>query len=268
MPAPDLTDTSIAELLDLSGKTAVVTGGAKGLGKAIGRRLAKAGAVVYLADIDGAAAKEAADELGGDVRAVTLDATSREDNVELAGRVADAHGSLDIWVNNAGIYPFSPFTEMSADEWDRVTSLNLDGVFHGSQAAACQMVDQGSGVIVNMSSTAGYGAEGGNIAHYTATKHAVRGLTKSLAFELGPKGVRAIALAPTLIETPGTVSQKDEISAGMGVDDAHKAFAEQIPLRRIGVPDDVARVVLFAVSGLAEFVSGDTILVDGGLRSR
>ncbi|MDH4280321.1 MAG: SDR family oxidoreductase, partial [Acidimicrobiia bacterium] len=207
-------------------------------------------------------------ELDGDVRAVVLDATKREDNVELAGRIADEHGSLDIWVNNAGIYPFSPFTDMSAEEWGRVTTLNLDGVFHGSQAAACHMVDQGSGVIVNMSSTAGYGAEGGNIAHYAATKHAVRGLTKSLAFELGPKGVRAIALAPTLIETPGTVSQKDAISEGMGVDDAHQAFAEQIPLRRIGVPDDVARVVLFAVSGLAEFVSGDTILVDGGLRSR
>ncbi len=268
MTAPDLTDTPLGELLDLSGQAAVVTGGARGLGKGIGRRLAEAGATVYLADVDGAAAEEAAASLSGRVHSVEFDATDHQAHEALADRVSNEQGSLDIWVNNAGIYPFTPFTEMTAEDWHKVTALNLDGVFYGSRAAATRMVDQGRGVIVNMSSTAGYGAEGGNIAHYTATKHAVRGLTKSLAFELGPHGVRAIAIAPTLIETPGTVSQKADISQGMGVDDAHEAVGRQIPLRRIGVPDDVARVVLFAVSGLAGFVSGDCVLVDGGLRSR
>jgi len=268
LSAPDHTDTSLRELVDLTGRSAVVTGGAKGLGRAIGRRLAEAGAVVYLADIDEAGVRQAASEIGQSAIPVEFDATQPEHHESLATRVRTETGRLDIWVNNAGIYPFEGFLEMTPEDWHKVTRLNLDGVFYGSSAAARTMAPAGRGVIVNLSSTAGYGAEGGGIAHYCSTKHAVRGLTKSLALELGPKGIRAVAVAPTLIETPGTVSQKDEISAGMGVDDAHAAFAEQIPLRRIGVPDDVARVVLFCASDLAGFVSGDTILIDGGLRSQ
>jgi NAD(P)-dependent dehydrogenase (short-subunit alcohol dehydrogenase family) len=269
MAIADYTDTALTDLLDLTGKNAVITGGAKGLGKAIGRRLAEAGAKVWLADLDFDTAEKAAAELPGDAVAVKLDASDREANIDLADRIAAEAGSLDIWVNNAGIYPFSPVEELSAGEWNKVIDLNLNGVFHGAQAAGRVMANQGSGVILNMSSTAGYGTEGGGIAHYTSAKHAVRGLTKSLAFELGPKGVRCIALAPTLIETPGTVAQKEDIAGGMGSDgDPHEAFAEQIPLRRIGKPDDVARVALFAVSDMAAFVNGDTILVDGGLRSR
>ncbi len=268
LSAPDFTDTPLSGLLTLTGRSAVVTGGAKGLGRAIGRRLAQAGAVVYLADVDEDALREAAGAIGTGAVPVSFDATQPEHHEALANRVRAETGALDIWVNNAGIYPFTDFLDMTPDDWRAVTRLNLDGVFYGSSAAARAMAPMGRGVIVNLSSTAGYGAEGGGIAHYASTKHAVRGLTKSLALELGPKGIRAIAIAPTLIETPGTLDQKETISRGLGVDDAHEAFAQQIPLRRIGLPDDVARVVLFCVSDLAGFVSGDTILVDGGLRSQ
>lgn len=267
MPVPDLTDTPIADLLSLDGQTAVVTGGAQGIGAAVARRLSEAGAVVYAADLDGDRARTTADELPAEGIAVTFDAADPDAHDRLAQQVVDERGRLDIWVNNAGVYPFSPLTEMTNEQWRRVVDLNLSGTYFGARAAARPMVAAGRGTIVNLSSTAGYTAEGAGLAHYVSTKHAVRGLTKSLAVELGPSGVRALAVAPTLIETPGTLAQRDEISQNTGGQDPHAAFADMIPLRRIGKPDDVARVILFCVSGLAAFLSGDTILIDGGLKS-
>ncbi|MEE8600513.1 SDR family NAD(P)-dependent oxidoreductase [Euzebya tangerina] len=267
MSLPDLTEASLADLVSLEGRTAVITGGAAGIGAAIARRFDEAGAHVTIADLDLAAAEKTASELSR-AAAVHLDASNSRQNIEVAEGVVEEHGRLDIWVNNAGIYPFVDLVDMTPEQWHTVISLNLDGVFFGSRAAMRPMVAAGRGVIINLASTAAYGAEGGGIAHYTASKHGVRGFTKALAFELGPSGVRAVALAPTLVETPGTLADRDAISAGMGVENAHDAFAEQIPARRIGYPDDVARVAYFLASDLAAFVSGDTILVDGGLRSR
>ena len=267
MYMPDHSQTSLADLVSLEGRTAVVTGGAAGIGKAIATRFAEAGAHVTIADLDLDAAERTAEGLKL-ATAVPLDASNSKQNMDVADQVVAEHGRLDIWVNNAGIYPFNDLVDMTPEQWHTVISLNLDGVFFGSRAAMRPMVEAGRGVIINLASTAGYGAEGVGIAHYTATKHGVRGLTKALAFELGPKGVRAVAIAPTLIETPGTLANKDAISAGMGAADAHAEFAKQIPARRIGYPDDVARVAYFLASDLAGFVSGDTILVDGGLRSR
>lgn len=266
MPIADLTDTPISELVSLAGQTAVVTGGARGIGRGIGRRFVEAGATVYVADLDEAAAKETADQLGGGAVGVHLDATDSAGCTELARRCVEETGTLDVWVNNAGIYPFDEMP-MTDQEWSKVVAVNLDGVFFGARAAAEHMGDSG-GVIINLSSTAGYGAESPGLAHYVSTKHAVRGLTKSLALEYGPRNIRSIALAPTLIETDGTLAQKDEIAAAQGVEDPHAMFAELMPLGRIGYPDDIARVALFCASGLAGFVNGDTILVDGGMKAR
>lgn len=180
----------------------------------------------------------------------------------------DAHGSLDMSINNAGIYPFQRTLDLSPEQWRQVMAVNLDGSFYGAQAAAAHMAQKGEGVIVNLASTAGYGAEDRNFAHYVSTKHAVRGLTKALALEWGPKGIRTVAVAPTLTLTPGTEARRDALAARSGGGDVTAAFARQIPLRRVGVPDDVARVVLFCVSGLAGFVNGETVLVDGGARAR
>ena len=264
--APDLTDATIEDLLDLTGRTAVITGGAAGLGRAIARRYAQAGATVYIGDLDEEAATATAEALDGDVRPMAMDATDGADHDAIADRAIDETGRLDIWVNNAGIYPFVDFEDMTEDDWRKVVSLNLDGTFLGARTAADRMVELGEGgLILNMSSTAGYGAEGAGISHYVATKHGVRGLTKSLALELGEHGIRSLALAPTLIETEGTQAGADDIESSQ--DDGAGAIAERAPLGRAGVPDDVARVALFAASGLSSFMTGDTLLIDAGVRT-
>jgi NAD(P)-dependent dehydrogenase (short-subunit alcohol dehydrogenase family) len=268
MTSTDLRATPLHDLLSLDGRSAVVTGGGQGIGAAVADRLSEAGARVYVADLEEERATTTSDALPNEGVAVAFDATDAGAHRDLAGRVVAETGRLDIWINNAGIYPFAPITDMTDEQWHAVIDLNLNGMFYGAREAASRMVEAGNGgTIVSLSSTAGYTAEGAGLAHYVSTKHAVRGLTKSLAVELGPHGIRALAVAPTLIETPGTIAQRDEISQNTGGQNPHEAFAAMIPLRRIGMPDDVARVVLFCVSGLAGFVSGDTILVDGGLKS-
>jgi NAD(P)-dependent dehydrogenase (short-subunit alcohol dehydrogenase family) len=267
MPFADHTDVPLSSLLDLTGATAVVTGGAMGLGHAIARRLVEAGASVILADIDGPLAERRAAALaerGGTALGVAFDATVPAAHDALAARAVAELGGLDVWVNNAGIYPFVELLDMSDADWRRVLSLNLDGVYWGCRAAGRAMRDAGrGGCIINLSSTAGYRAVGVGIAHYAAAKHGVRGLTKSAAVELGPFGIRVVALAPTYVVTEGTSAQREEIGEGLG-DDPLDLFAQRLAAGRAGVPDDVARVALFCASPLAGFVTGATIPVDGG----
>ncbi len=264
MPAMDYSTRSIAELIDLTDRSAVVTGGARGIGEAIATRLAEAGANVYIGDIDEVAAKSAADRLvarGFAALGGALDASDRHSVEAFAELVTREFGGIDIWVNNAGIYPMAPALEMDEDLWDRVLDLNLKGTFFGSQIAARHMGETG-GVILNLASTAGF--RGSPLAtHYVASKHGVRGLTRSLAAEFAPMGIRVVALAPTLIETPGIAEAMPAFEA-MGLDDVIDQMVAALPLGRTGVPDDVARVALFCVSDLAGFVTGSTIPVDGG----
>ncbi len=232
MAIPDVSEKSIAELISLKGRNAVVTGGARGIGLAICNRLAEAGANIVVADVsDGASI------------------------AQLADKTVQELGGINIWVNNAGIYPFSPVVEMSDEQWDRVLDINLRGTFIGAREAAKRMiVAQKGGVIINLASTAGYHG-GAVIAHYVASKHGVRGLTKSLAIELGPHNIRVLALAPTLISTPG-ISESGLVSGT-------SAYESQ-PLGRVGVPDDVGRVALFCASDLSMLMTGSTIAVDAG----
>jgi NAD(P)-dependent dehydrogenase (short-subunit alcohol dehydrogenase family) len=265
---PDVSDRSLAELIRLDGKVAVVTGGARGLGKAISRRLAEAGAAVVIADLDvtgaEATAKDLAKVTGGTLVAQAVDVTDADSVAALGQGVVEELGGLDIWVNNAGIYPTTEVLEMDTEEWDRVVGINLRGTFLGSREAAKRMVEQGrGGVIINLSSTCGYRAFGPGLAHYTASKHAIRGLTKSLAIELGPHGIRALALAPTLIVTEGIAESRDEHEES-GLAEAQDALLTAHPLRRLGVPDDVARVALFCASDLSLLMTGSTLSVDAG----
>lgn len=264
MSYPDVTENSISELVSLAGRTAVVTGGAAGIGKAIGRRLAEAGANLVIGDLDEAKAKVTAEEFsifGGRHVGAKLDVNVRDSVDRIADLAVEHAGSLDIWVNNAGIYPSRSFLEISADEWARVLDINITGTFFGAQAAAKRMRPN-HGVIINIVSTAAYNASNGaNPAHYVASKHAVAGLTKSLAVELGPKGLRAVGVAPTLTETPGVAAKRHE---GDEVREALVKYGQALPLGRLGLPDDIARVVLFAASDLASFVTGSVLPVDGG----
>jgi NAD(P)-dependent dehydrogenase (short-subunit alcohol dehydrogenase family) len=267
VPVADLTEVPLASLISLAGKTAVVTGGARGIGSAIARRLAEAGANVVVADVDAAAAVQTAKEIaaGGATGAAAtgrgLDVTSGDDIAAAADAAVDEHGSLDIWVNNAGIYPSRPLLDMTEDDWDRVLDVNLRGAFIGSREAARRMVAGGSGgVIVNIASVSGYRGRKG-LAHYSSSKHGLRGLTRSLAVELGPQGIRALGIAPTMVVTPGTEAAAAQVRTA----DMHSVDVySQLPLGRPGVPDDIARVVLFCASDLASFMTGSTLAVDAG----
>lgn len=250
-------------LIDLTGKNAVVTGAGRGIGWAIARRLGHAGARVTLTDVDPeleASVAELTDE-GLDVTGARLDVTDPAQHDALVGAVTAAagpEGGLDIWVNNAGIYPVSPVLELSSEDWHAVLRVNLDGAFYGSQAAGRAMTARGSGVIVNMSSASGFRAGGDGRTHYAASKAGVNSLTRSFARELGPAGIRVVGIAPTATRTSGITL------IDTGSDEATHAYQEFLPLRRIAAPDDIARVALFCVSGLASLVTGTVIPVDAG----
>ena len=266
MPISDVTGKSIAELISLQGKSAVITGGARGIGFAISTRFAEAGASVYLADVDNELAQTSAKSLTEKGYKAVSGVVNVSDSASISTLVEHAVqqlGHIDIWVNNAGIYPSNPLLEMSDADWQRVVDINLTGTFIGAREAAKRMVAAGNGgVIINLASTAGYRA-GPGLAHYVSTKHAVRGLTKSLAAELGQHNIRVLALAPTFIITPGTTVYNAENAAENAVD-MNKIYATKIPLGRPGVPDDVARVALFCASDFAAFMTGSTLPVDGG----
>jgi NAD(P)-dependent dehydrogenase (short-subunit alcohol dehydrogenase family) len=248
------------ELVSLPGRVAVVTGGARGIGLAVGRRLAEAGATVVLGDLDAHAAESAASDLGG--LGCEVDVRDTGSVARLADTAVSAFGRLDIWVNNAGIYPSHEALAMTEEDWDAVLDIDLRGVFLGAREAGRRMIEVGNGgVIVNIASTAAYRVAGRGIAHYAAAKHGVVGLTKSLAVELGPDGIRVLAVAPGVTATPGLEAARPELeAAGFALDELTAA----LPLGRVAVPDDIARVVLFCASDLAALMTGSTLLVDAG----
>jgi NAD(P)-dependent dehydrogenase (short-subunit alcohol dehydrogenase family) len=182
MQVPDVSGRSVAQLISLEGRAAVVTGGARGIGLAIARRLAEAGASVLVGDVDKAGAEEAAEtiarESGQRVAGAELDVTDGASIAAAADWAVGELGGLDIWVNNAGIYPSTPLLEMTDRDWDKVLGVNLRGTFIAAREAGRRMAQAGhGGVIINLASVAGYRAAGPGICHYVSSKHAVRGLT-------------------------------------------------------------------------------------------
>jgi NAD(P)-dependent dehydrogenase (short-subunit alcohol dehydrogenase family) len=259
-PVPDLSTTPLADLVSLAGKAAVVTGAGRGIGAGIAVRLAEAGADVVVADLDGAEAEKTAVEIAA--RCATrvipsaVDVSGAVSVALLAELALEQFGRLDIWVNNAGIFPHTgPVVAADAASFSTVLDVNVSGTFLGAREAARRMTAGGS--IVNLASITGFAARAGLTA-YSTSKHAVIGLTRNLAKDLAPLGIRVNAVAPGLIVTPGVLGG----SAGETRSAAALAERPTAPLGRHGVPDDVARVVLFLVSDLAAFVSGATVVVD------
>lgn len=270
MPIDDVTDRSLADLARLDGRVAVVTGAAMGIGRAISRRLGEAGATVVAADINADVLEATVADIsaaGSNIVAAQVDVRDTATVDRLADDTVAAHGKLDIMVNNAGIYPNQPIGEIDDEGWDRVMEINVRGAFAGSRAAARHMIPGGAGgVIITLGSVNGYRAFGGGLSHYTASKHAIHGLTRALAVELGPHNIRVVAVAPGMIETEG-VGALREVMGDSEFGAQMEAMAALHPAGRIGLPDDIARTVAFLVSDAAAMINGTAIDVEGGYLS-
>jgi 2-dehydro-3-deoxy-D-gluconate 5-dehydrogenase len=265
-----MTPQPLAKLLDLSGKVALITGGAAGIGEAITLRLAEAGAAVVVADLDEPAAREVAGRIaasGGRAEALRADVASAADAEAMVRRAVAAFGRLDILVNNAGVYPFAAALRATEEHWDRVLGVNLKGAFLCAQAAAQEMIAQGhGGRIIGIASVDALRPTG-NLAAYGAAKGGLLALTRALALEWAQYGIAVNAIVPGEVDTPGARSAGAALFQEGGIAVAEMtspAFLARIPLGRLGQPDDVARVALFLASGLADYLTGSAIVVDGG----
>ncbi|MCS7206062.1 MAG: 3-oxoacyl-ACP reductase FabG [Leptospiraceae bacterium] len=244
--------------IDLKDKTAIITGSARGIGKAIAEKLAQAGAKVVINDILEEQAKQTAEEIANKYQVETLyfacDISKEEEANKLIELCKEKWGKVDILVNNAGITRDTLLLRMTKEQWDQVINVNLTGTFLCTKAAFKVMMNQRSGVIINISSIAG---ENGNIgqANYSASKAGVIGLTKTVAMEGAARGVRCNAIAPGFIQTAMTDAIPEKIKQKM---------IDSIPLRRPGMPEDIANAVLFLVSDLASYITGIVLDVNGG----
>lgn len=259
-------NNSLLQLISLQGRNAVVTGGARGIGEAIVHRLAEAGANIVIADMNTDLSVKVAHEINEryKIKAFShyLDVSNSDSIIELINFISGSVGTIDIWVNCARTNHFDGILDTTDAIWDKVTGVNLRGSFMASREAAKKMVaDHTEGVIINIISTAGL-KSAGNPAHYVASKHGLAGLTKSLGVELARHKIRAIGIAPTIVDTPLLAEFKEQ--ANDFVKKGLEEFASRLPLGRGAYPDDIARVVLFAASGLAKFMTGVIIPVDGG----
>lgn len=242
--------------IDLSSKVALVTGGSRGIGKAIGTQLAGAGAKVALADVvDIAQIQATADEIGGGAIAVSANVTSPEDCGTAVSQVEEALGPIDVLVNNAGITRDGLLIRMDEADWSAVLDVNLKGVFNMTKAVVRGMMKRRSGRVVNIASVVGITGNAGQ-ANYSASKAGVIGFTKTMAKELASRGVLVNAVAPGFIDTDMTKALPES---------AREVLLKLIPLSRLGSPDDVARAVLFLSSDLASYITGQVVVVDGGM---
>lgn len=243
----------------LNGKTALVTGAARGIGKAIAMKYASEGANIAFTDllIDENAQNTEREiaALGVKVKGYASNAANFEDTAQVVAQVVKDFGSIDILVNNAGITRDGLMMRMNEQQWDMVINVNLKSAFNFIHACTPVMMKQRSGNIINMASVVGVHGNAGQ-CNYSASKAGMIGLAKSIAQELGSRGIRANAIAPGFIITEMTAKLSDEVK---------EEWAKKIPLRRGGTPEDVANVATFLASDLSSYVSGQVIQVDGGM---
>jgi NAD(P)-dependent dehydrogenase (short-subunit alcohol dehydrogenase family) len=269
---PDFTGAPLSQLCSLAGRTAVVTGGGSGIGQAAAVRLAEAGAAVVVAGRDPARLRETATLVGqrapaAQVVPLTADVTDADSVRALGQAVTERFGGIDIWVNCAWLSSSGSIADYPDEMWRQGLAVNLDGPFHTAREAAQRMLAGGRrGVIILVTSGSAHHGRARRY-QYVAGKHGTLGLVRSLALELGPAGIRVVAVAPAATDTPGfraapgRFSGADAAQARQLVDDTVAKMA----LGRLAEADDVARAVLFAASDMAAFVTGSTIHADGGV---
>lgn len=239
-------------------KVALITGAARGIGKAIAQTLARQGATVVVTDVDLAGIQQVAQELekaGCRAKAIQADVAQREEVKRLVGEVVAAFGRVDILVNNAGIIRRGAFVEHDPQEWEKVLNVNLGGTFNCSQEVVPLMIKQGGGKIINISSIAGKVGDLASAPSYGTSKGAINTFTFSLARELAPYGINVNAVAPHAIETEMSREWPDE---------KRRQIIESIPLKRLGKPEEVAEAVAFLASDGASFITGEILDVNGG----
>ncbi len=245
--------------MKLQDKVAIVTGGAQGIGKAISLALAGEGAKICFVDVQEESARLTSEEVAGDKKVETMalkaDVSKFAETEEMAKKVLDKFGRIDILINNAGITRDNLLMRMSDEEWDLVLSVNLKGVFNCSKAVVRSMFKQHSGKIVNIASVVGQMGNKGQ-ANYAASKGGVIALTKTCAQEFASRNLQVNAIAPGFIRTKMTESLSQEVK---------DTLAKQIPLGRLGEPEDVAKAALFLSSADADYITGQVIAVNGGM---
>lgn len=254
----------IQELLSLSGQSAIVTGGAKGIGKGICYRLAEAGAKVLVADLDESTAKTTAQELqakGWTAEAAEVDVSSEEDVKRMVATCQEKFGGVHVLVNNAGIYPPAPVAQMTQADFEKVMDVNLRSVFLTTKYASDIMKKQGGGKIINITSIDALHPSMIGLAHYDASKHGVWGFTKNSALELAPHKIWVNAIAPGGIQTPGVEAMQRK---GPADSKTIEAFMSKIPMHRMGEPDEIGTVTLFLASDMSSYMTGEQVVVDGG----
>jgi len=256
---------STPKFCSLNGKVAIITGAAKGMGRAHALKLASAGAKIVVTDIDMHGCQQVVEEIKknkGEAIAVKCDASSKQDVDNVIRETLQAFQKIDILVNNAGIFPFKPFLEMQESDFEKVIDVNLKGYFLLAQAAAAQMQknspnEKGQrGAIVNISSIAAIKGFAG-LAHYCASKGGVNAMSNALAIELAPLGIRINCIDPGAIDTPGA-------SSGNISEEQRKQMLAPIPMKRQANAEEVANAVLFLVSDESSYMTGSEVVVDGG----
>jgi NAD(P)-dependent dehydrogenase (short-subunit alcohol dehydrogenase family) len=256
---------SVLERFKLDGETAIVTGGAQGLGKQMATGLTEVGADVAIADVNLEGAEETAAELDGDtdVIAVEVDVTDEASVESMVAEVTDRLGPIDVLVNNAGIVENSPAEETSIESWRRILEVNLDGVFLCAKHVGRQMLDRGEGRIVNISSMSGFDV---NVpqkqASYNTSKAGVAMMTKSLAVEWADRGVRVNAVAPGYMRT----DLVDEVLAANP--DMEETWLENTPMNRLGRPEELQDLVVYLASDASSYMTGSVVQMDGGYTAR
>jgi 3-oxoacyl-[acyl-carrier protein] reductase len=245
--------------LGIKGKVSVVTGSARGIGRAVSEKLAEEGATLIITDIDEETAKSTANDIASKFSVDTLafkhDVSSEDSTKEVVGKIVEKYSRIDILINNAGITKDSNHMIMPKSSWDMVIAINLTGAFFCTKFVSKRMLKQRSGRIVNIASVSGIMGNVGQ-ANYSASKAGLIGLTKTTARELATRGITVNAIAPGYIQSDMTHVLSDEVL---------KKMTDMIPMKTYGTPEDVADAVLFFVSNKAKYVTGQVLNVDGGM---